>query len=119
MADDPSTATAVYEFDTATAVRPSATPGTYDIEVDGGFTVGPKPNGGYLLAIVARAAGEALGTAGSEHRHVLAATAHYVGAPDPGPATVEVEVLRTGRSASQVRATLSQDGTRCVDTTLT
>ena len=119
MADaSPSTDT-LHEFDVATTVKPGAVDGTYDIDVDAGFTVGPKPNGGYLLACVARAADEALAAAGSTHRHALAATAHYLGAPDPGPATIEIDILRQGRSASQVRGTLSQDGKRCVDVTLT
>lgn len=108
------------EFDAATAVaaRPGR-PGAYDAHVDEGFTVGPKPNGGYLLATAARAVGDALGVAGSDHRDALAATAHYLWAPDPGPAEVTVEVLRTGRSASQARAVLSQAGRRCVDATFT
>src|SRR6478736_1158695 len=113
------TAALLHEFDIATAVPPGDTTGTYEFDVDAGFTVGPKPNGGYLLAGVARAAGEALGAAGSTHRDALAATAHYLGAPDPGPATIEVDVLRTGRGASQVRATMRQDERRCVDVTLT
>jgi hypothetical protein len=118
MADAPSHDT-LHEFDVATTVKPGAGAGTYDIDVDAGFTVGPKPNGGYLLACVARAAGEALADLGSTHHHVLAATAHYLGAPDPGPATIEIDVLRQGRGASQVRGTLNQDGARCVDVTLT
>lgn len=119
MAADPSTATAVHEFDIATAVRPGTIEGTYEFDVDEGFTVGPKPNGGYLLAVVARATGLALEQAGSAHRDVLAATAHYLWAPDPGPASIEVETLRTGRGASQARATITQGGRRCVDVTLT
>ncbi|MBX3286295.1 MAG: thioesterase family protein [Actinobacteria bacterium] len=107
------------ELDLATAVHPRGDGTTFDAVVDAGFTVGGKPNGGYLLALVARAAGEALGAAGSEHRDPLAATAHFVGAPDAGPATVAVEVLRTGRSASQARATLRQDGRTCVEATVT
>lgn len=113
---------AEFEFDQATAVRlveREGTRSTLAFEVDAGFTVGPKPNGGYLLAVAARAASEALAGAGSAHRHALAATAHYLWAPDPGPATVEVDVLRTGRGASQVRAELWQGDRRCVDTTLT
>ena len=105
MAETTSTTTVQHEFDLATAVHPEAD-GAYRVDIDAGFTVGPKPNGGYLLACVARAASEALGGRGSSHRHALAATAHYLGAPDPGPATIEVEVLRKGRSASQVRAAM-------------
>lgn len=114
-----------FEFDRAIAVRRAAEAGggpgstTWAFDVDPGFTVGPKPNGGYLLAVAARAAGEALALDGSAHRDPLAATAHYLRAPDPGPATVVTEVLRTGRSASQVRATMHQDGQPCVDVVLT
>jgi hypothetical protein len=108
------------EFDAATAIEPDPhRPGTYAIRVDAGFTVGPKPNGGYLLAIAARAAGHHLGAVGTDHPDPLAATAHFLWAPDPGPAEIEVEVLRTGRSASQARATLRQDGRACVDATFT
>ncbi len=111
-----------FEFDQATAVRLTETTASgaiYAIDVDAGFTVGPKPNGGYLLAAAARASAEALAAQGSDHRDALAATAHYLWAPDPGPASVTVEILRVGRGASQARATLEQDGRRCVDVTFT
>lgn len=120
-----------YEFDTATrvvrrdtgAVRNDARgkfdTTTFDMEIDLGWTVGGKPNGGYLLAAIARAAGESLSVIGSPHRDPLAATAHYLRAPDPGPCEVVCEVLRAGRGASQVRAVLRQDGLACVDATFT
>lgn len=107
------------ELDLATAVRARPDGTTFDVSVDEGFTVGGKPNGGYLLALAGRAAGEALVSAGSTHRDPLAATVHYLGAPDPGPATVEVTVLRAGRSASQVRVTLVSDGRACVEAAFT
>ncbi len=53
------------------------------------------------------------------HDHVVAASAHYLWSPDPGPVAVETEVLRAGRSASQVRARLTQDGRPCVEALLT
>ena len=111
--------TAPSEFDTATAVRPGPDPGVRCFDVDPGWTVGPKPNGGYLLAVAARAAGEALAEAGSGHRDPLASTAHYLWAPDPGPAEVRTEVLRTGRGASQARASIVQDDRACVEVTFT
>ncbi|MCU1496184.1 MAG: hypothetical protein JWM47_137 [Acidimicrobiales bacterium] len=114
MIDDPPP----FEFDVATAVRPRGD-GTFDIDVDPGFTVGPKPNGGYLLATAATAAGEALAAAGSTHRDPVAATAHYLWAPDAGPAEVQTSVLRIGRNASQVRATVAQNGQPCVEATFT
>ena len=111
--------TASFEFDRATAVRPRADEITFDFDVDEGWTVGPKPNGGYLLAVAARAAGEALGFAGSDHRDPLSSSAHYLRAPDPGPAEITATVLRLGRGASQVRATISQNGKPCVDVAFT
>ncbi len=107
------------EFDQATAVRPGPDPSRFLVDVDAGWTVGLKPNGGYLLALAARAAGGAAHAAGADHADPLAATAHYVAAPDPGPAEVHTTILRTGRSASQVRTTLVQGGRACVDAVFT
>ncbi len=108
-----------FEFDRATTVRDRGDGATFDVDIDPGWTVGPKPNGGYLLAAIGRAATTAVTAAGTDHRHVLAATSHYLRAPDTGPAEVTVAILRTGRSASQARATLSQDDVPCVDAVFT
>ena len=89
-------------------------PGCFDAEVDPEWTIGGKPNGGYLLAMLGRAAGSV-----SAHGHVIAASAHYLRSPDPGPVAIEAEVLRAGRSASQVRARMIQDGQSCVEALLT
>lgn len=88
--------------------------GRFDGEVHPEWTIGGKPNGGYLLAMLGRAA-----AAVSTHGHVIAASAHYLRSPDPGPVVVEAEVLRDGRSASQVRARMSQDNQACVEALLT
>ncbi|MEB3368968.1 thioesterase family protein [Saccharopolyspora mangrovi] len=89
-------------------------PGEYTAEAHPDWTIGGKPNGGYLLAMLGRAAAQS-----ATHQHVLAASAHYPHSPKPGPLHLTTEVLRTGRSASQVRARLSQDGTPCVEATFT
>lgn len=86
----------------------------FTAEVSPHWTIGGKPNGGYLLAMIGRAA-----TAISVHPHVLAVSAHYVHSPDPGAVAIEVEVLRSGRSASQLRARLMQDNQICVEALLT
>jgi hypothetical protein len=87
--------------------------GLFDATVDAAWTIGGKPNGGYLLAMLARAAG--IVTPWSDP---ISATATYLRAPDPGPAVVDVETLRTGRKTSVVRAQLHQRGDLCVDATL-
>lgn len=83
-------------------------------EVDPDWTIGGKPNGGYLLAMLGRAA-----TTVTTHEHVIAASAHYLHAPQPGTVSIDAELLRAGRSASQVRASMSQDGQRCVEALIT
>lgn len=88
--------------------------GTFDARVDESWTIGGRPNGGYLLAIVGQAAATV-----TDHPHVIAASAHYVRSPEPGPVVIVTNVVRNGRSASQVRAEMSQDGQTCVETLLT
>jgi hypothetical protein len=113
-------------FDAATAVRRGAGDAgafRYDVELDPDWRVGTKPNGGYLLAVLARAAVDATadGTADGEvaHPHPTAVSAHFLAAPDPGPAQVQIEMLRRGRSASQLRASLTAGGRRCVEALVT
>ena len=113
-------------FDDATAVRPSdasAQSGdvtTYDVVLDDAWTIGAdRPNGGYLLAVVGRAALAAASAAGAPQPHPVAVNAHYLTSPSTGPAVVSTEVLRTGRTASQVRARLEQGGKPCVEALFT
>jgi hypothetical protein len=89
-------------------------PGIFDGEVSASWTIGGKPNGGYLLSMLGRA-----GAAVSPHEHVVAASAHFLHSPDPGPVVVEAELLRGGRSASQVRASMRQDDQICVESLFT
>jgi hypothetical protein len=89
-------------------------PGSFDGELNPEWTIAGKPNGGYLLAMLGRAA-----AAVSAHGHVIAASAHYLHAPQPGPVAIDTELLRGGRSATQVRARMSQDGQACVEALLT
>jgi Thioesterase-like superfamily len=88
--------------------------GGFEGEVSAEWTIGGKPNGGYLLAVLGRAA-----TTVGMHAHPIAASAHFVHSPEPGPVIVKADVLRTGRSASQISARMSQDGQRCVEALFT
>jgi acyl-coenzyme A thioesterase PaaI-like protein len=100
-------------FSQVTELRPLG-PGRFSAEVDPEWTIAGKPNGGCLLATLCRAA-----TYQSAHDHVIAASAHFVRSPGPGPAVIAAEALREGRSATQVRASLSQDGQLCVEALIT
>jgi Acyl-CoA thioesterase C-terminal domain/Acyl-CoA thioesterase N-terminal domain len=99
-------------FSAASHIR-EEDPGRFAGELDPEWTIAGKPNGGYLLSMMAQAAGS------GAHPHPIAASAHYVRSPDPGLVTIETELLRAGRSASQVRAGMIQDGRLCVEAILT
>ena len=100
-------------FADVSSIAPAG-PGRFEAEVHPDWTLGGKPNGGYLLAILGRAA-EAAGP----HPDVIAASAHYLRSPEPGLVSVEAEVLRAGRGASQVRARMVQRNLACVEALIT
>ncbi|MCV2491858.1 thioesterase family protein [Geodermatophilus sp. YIM 151500] len=103
----------VVPFSVVSALSP-VSPGTFTAQVSPDWTIGAKPNGGYLLTMLGRAA-----AAVGPHADVLAASAHYLHPPQPGEVTVEAEVLRAGRAAGQLRARMLQDGRLCVEALLT
>jgi acyl-CoA thioesterase len=92
-----------HAFDLATSVRGG--PERWVAEVDDGWTIAGHPNGGYLLALVARAGVEAVG-----QPHPLAVSGHFLSSAEPGPAELEVRRLRAGRTLSTARVTLLQEG---------
>jgi hypothetical protein len=102
-------------FDAVTAVRPTSDPSVFEVEIHPLWSVGDKPNGGYLLALLGRAARSAGQGDTGEQWDVASSAVTYVLPPQPGPATVRTTVLRRGRSASQVRAVMTQDGRDTVD----
>jgi acyl-coenzyme A thioesterase PaaI-like protein len=98
-------------LDDATTLTPLGD-GRYAVDLREEFAIGGnKPNGGYMLACLGRAAVTAAAEAGAEHPHPIATGVQYVRSPDLGPAVIETEITRVGRSASQVSARLVQDGT--------
>ncbi len=90
------------EFDRDTAVTRRG-PGVYDLELSAGWTIISAVNGGYLLAVLGRALGDAL-----PHPDPFTISAHYLTASHPGPAVVRTETVRTGRTLSTGQASLFQ-----------
>ncbi|ASY32664.1 MULTISPECIES: thioesterase family protein [unclassified Streptomyces] len=90
------------EFDRDTAVSRRG-PGVFDATLSEGWTIFDAVNGGYLLALVARALGEEL-----PHGDPFSITAHYLTASRPGPAEIRTETIRAGRTLSTGQATLMQ-----------
>ena len=70
-------------------------------EVHDGWDIGGNANGGYLLAIAARAKRDASG-----RPDPVSVTAHYLRPGKPGPVTVEVEPVKEGKTFASVRANL-------------
>jgi acyl-CoA thioesterase len=86
-------------FASATSVAFGST--DYRGHIDEGWDVVGNANGGYLMAIAARAM-----TAASGRPHPVTVTGHFLAPGRVGPVTVAPEVLKQGRSFSTVRADL-------------
>lgn len=86
-------------FKEATAVNTATNP--FNARIHDGWDVVGNANGGYLLAIGARAM-----AAAAEKPHPLSITAHYLSPGRPGEVTVDTHVLKVGRQLTTVRATL-------------
>jgi acyl-CoA thioesterase len=82
--------------------------GRYAGRIDPGWAVidGAAPNGGYLMALAARAMREPL----PHHPDPVTLTAHFLSPPSVGEVEVEVDVLRSGRRHATVAARLTQGG---------
>lgn len=101
----PQTDPAPSAFDTATAVTRTEGGGLL-ADLDPGWDVGGGVlNGGYLLAVVARAA-----VLDSPHPHPVALSASFLRAAAPGPATVTVQPGPTGRTLAHSVLTLVDAG---------
>jgi acyl-CoA thioesterase len=101
------------KFDEATqAIRVDES--TYDVCLDSGYSIGRPLNGGYLMAVLLRAAVDA-----SPFEHPVSTTAQFLRSPAPGPAQVRVESLKTGRTVAFTRATLLQDGVPQIESLIT
>jgi acyl-coenzyme A thioesterase PaaI-like protein len=102
-------------FDEATHVTPTG-PGTYAAQVDPQWSIAGRTNGGYALALMARAAVEHVaGERSAAERpplpHPIAATATYLSPVPFGPVELHVTVLRSGRTQTATRVRLmSPDG---------
>ncbi len=104
-------------FDVATAVRATRLPGSYDVDVHPLWTVGDKPNGGYLLALLGHAARTSGRQDGNPTWEIVSSAITYLRPPELGAATIEATVLRHGRTAAQVRTVLRQNDVDVVEST--
>jgi acyl-CoA thioesterase len=94
----------VYELDMDTQVE-RISPGHWRGEVRDRWSIGPYPNGGYVLLIALSAVRQEV-----PHPDPFTVTAHYLSPPTHAPVDVEVEVLRSGRAHSTAMARMLQEG---------
>ena len=93
-------------FFDSTAVTPVAD-GRYEAAVDEAWGLRPLPQGGIVTAIALRAMADALADPGQRLRTLHTTFVAQVGA---GPVTIDVEVLRRGRSMTHVRGEVANAG---------
>jgi acyl-CoA thioesterase len=98
----------------AGASEPGGIGTAFPVVVDAGWSIGTRPNGGYLMALVARAA-----VAASPHPDVLTITAHFLRPPSFGAATVDVDTVRSGRTVAVQRARLIEAGQPVLEAVVT
>jgi acyl-coenzyme A thioesterase PaaI-like protein len=79
--------------------------GTYTAAVEPGWDIAGNANGGYLLAIGARALLDATG-----RPDPVSVTGHYLSPGTPGPLDVETELVKEGRRFATARALLRAAG---------
>lgn len=98
-------------FDAVTAVTPDGA-GRLSAVVDPEWSIAGRTNGGYVLALLGRAAVEVVAAdraaAGRPPLpHPIAASATYLSPVPVGPVHLDVTVLRAGRTQTATRVTLS------------
>lgn len=79
--------------------------GRYTADLDPGYLIGTAINGGYLMAVLQRAA-----LAESSHEHAVSSSFHFLRPATGGSVDLDVESVKSGRTVSTLRVTLSQDG---------
>ncbi|WP_017593627.1 thioesterase family protein [Nocardiopsis potens] len=92
-------------FESATEVRALPGGGRYAADLDPGYLIGTAMNGGYLMAVMQRAA-----LSEASHPHPVSSSYHFLRPAGAGPAEVEAVPVKSGRTVDTVRVTLLQGG---------
>ncbi|WP_067817277.1 thioesterase family protein [Actinomadura kijaniata] len=100
-------------FGDATAVA-RVGEGRYEIDLDPDFGFAEAINGGYLMAVLARAAVDAC-----PHAHPVSTATHFLRVAQPGRAEIHVDVRKAGRTAATALVSLVQGDRPVVDALIT
>lgn len=105
-------------FEFASSVR-SLHDGTLTADLRQEWSIGQHPHGGFLVALLARAATTVLAERGDPAAEPLVVSAAFLSAPAIGPALLRTDLRKVGRRATVVDVRLEQRGRSCVEATVT
>jgi acyl-coenzyme A thioesterase PaaI-like protein len=107
------------EFADGIVVRPLGD-GTFAATLPAAWTVGQRPHGGFLLALIAKC-GLAMVPApdGQRPPDPIAVSAQFLAPPEVGPVLLRTDIRKSGRTAGVISVHLEQRGRSCVEATLT
>ncbi len=84
-------------------------PDFFDLDLSENWSISKRPNGGYLMAVIAKAMQWR-----SNKKATPIITANYIVAPKNGNATIQVEVISESTTFTRLMAKLFQDGKECI-----
>ncbi|HVV24883.1 MAG TPA: thioesterase family protein [Pseudonocardiaceae bacterium] len=98
--------------------------GTFTADLSPDWTVGNRPHGGYLLALLGRTALQMASSVGGtdgpgEALDPLAVSAQFLRSPEIGPVLLRTELRKFGRTAAVIAVNLEQRGRSCVESMIT
>jgi acyl-coenzyme A thioesterase PaaI-like protein len=111
-------------FSAASKVR-SLGDGTFTADLSPDWTVGNRPHGGFLLAMLSRTALQTAASAGGadgagvDSLDPLAVSAQFLRSPEIGPVLLRTDVRKLGRTAAVIAVNLEQRGRSCVEAMIT
>jgi hypothetical protein len=110
-------------FSDVMALRPVAGPlgqaAQFEANLNVHWTIGPKPHGGVMIALCAKAAREAYSAGGAATAHPVAVSANFLSAPDPGPVRLVTTLRKRGRRIGLMDVELVQNDRACVHAVVT
>ncbi|RZQ64460.1 thioesterase family protein [Amycolatopsis suaedae] len=93
--------------------------GTFTADLRAEWSIGSHPHGGFLIALLARAAQAALHERGEPHPDPLVVAADFLRPPAIGPVLLRTDLARAGRRVAVVGVRLEQRGRTCVEARVT
>ncbi|HJQ45424.1 MAG TPA: thioesterase family protein [Amycolatopsis sp.] len=105
-------------FGVACAVR-SLGDGTLTADLRPEWSIGTHPHGGFLMALLAKAAVAVLAERGEPAAEPLVVSAEFLRPPAIGPVLLRTDLRKLGRRATVVAVRMEQRGRSCVEATVT